>query len=114
MKHILVIRVRMIFCGSLVSLVVGLVLFGEVVECFPSGPPTSVCSSLIPVGHTGTGQASDAPGDFFIYTSLLNDGNNGAYLAGTTYNGIYNYAQNLYTARGISHFHNYFYTNNFV
>ena len=60
-------------------------IFIELVQSNPDGAPIGACTGLIPTGHTGTGQAGDAPGGFFIFTSLLNDGNNGAYEAGTTY-----------------------------
>lgn len=61
--------------------------FATEVHSFPTGPPTSVCNGLIPTGHTGTGQESDPPGGFFVFTELLEDGNNGQYEANTAYDG---------------------------
>ncbi len=70
------------FCSVLVLLL----SFTKYVYSYPSGAPVGVCDTLIPSGHTGTGQANDAPGGFYIYSDLFNN-NAGAYVADTTYNG---------------------------
>ena len=51
-------------------------------HALPSGAPTSVCSSLVPAGHS-VGAANDAPGGYFVDTSLRDT--NFAFNASTEY-----------------------------
>lgn len=74
--------VRSFFVVFMISLI-----FVDQVKCFPSGAPSSACATLVPSGHTGTTQASDVPGGFYIYTDLLDNGGNGMFTLGTTYTG---------------------------
>ncbi len=65
-----------------------LLLFTGDARAFPSGPPSGVClNGLVPTGHTGTGQASDSPGSFYIFSELLDEENDGEYTANTMYDG---------------------------
>ena len=51
----------------------------------PEGAPVQACSSLRP-NHPATDR-NDPPGGYFIYTELLNNGNNGNYMANMNYDG---------------------------
>ena len=65
-----------------------LLIFTGDTRAFPEGPPTSVCSNgLVPTGHTGTSQANDSPGSFYIFSELLDEENDGEYMADTMYDG---------------------------
>ena len=56
-----------------------------VVRSRPEGAPAGACSSLRP-SHPATDR-NDPPGGYFIYTELLNNGNNGTYMANMNYDG---------------------------
>lgn len=68
--------------------VVAISLTTDEVWSYPSGAPVSVCGSLTP-SHSGTSQADDVPGGFYIFTELLENGVNGMYTMGETYSGMY-------------------------
>ena len=53
----------------------------------PGGAPVQACSSLRPSHPAPATDRSDPPGGYFIYTELLNNGNNGTYMASRDYDG---------------------------
>ena len=51
------------------------------------GAPVDACDTLRPGHPAPATDRSDPPGGYFIYTELLNNGNNGTYMASRDYDG---------------------------
>ena len=86
-------------CRRVATAVVTLLLILSAVvqvRSFPTGAPDNACMSLRPNHPAPATDRNDPPGGYFIYTELLNDGNNGAFASDTTYEGIYKYIMQMH------------------